>query len=83
MTYNESDKISSSQLPYTPETRREAAEWVSNRPTSKHFTVGTFVQQAGRRGEIIGRFGESPNCTLTVRWDDGIVSFVKPIALNR
>lgn len=55
---------------------------------SKHFTVGTWIVMNNRRGEVTRKFavwerGGILDKYLTVRWEDGSVSDVMPIALNR
>jgi activator of HSP90 ATPase len=59
---------------------------LENWPESQHFTKGTFVMHANKRGEILAVLrckcprGEK---ALRVRWEDDSVSLIEPFALNR
>lgn len=55
---------------------------------SEHFDVGTWILSGGRRGLISSHFytgSLSPytETYLQVRWEDGSIELIKPIALNR
>lgn len=68
------------------EARADAARKAFEELRSLHFAVGTFVKQAGRRGKVLT---EQPcGCklghrSLTIKWDDGEITTITPIALNR
>lgn len=60
-------------------------EWLATLKPSKHFAKGEFILCDNRRGEILMhkiRRSDSAH-VLTIVWDDGSVSTIKPIALNR
>lgn len=46
----------------------------------EHFAGGTRVTMNNRSGEVVENLGDG---LLTVGWDDGSMSTIKPIALNR
>jgi hypothetical protein len=50
---------------------------------SPHFTEDTWVLYQNRRGKILGRATLRGETILTVDWEDGRLSTIKPIALNR
>lgn len=54
----------------------------------EHFEDDTWVLSGGRRGLIVSHFytgSLSPHTEtfLQVRWEDGSIELIKPIALNR
>lgn len=72
-------KISSSDLPphQTDDDRTALQKFLSKK--SQHFEPGTWIVRDNVRGLVQTRDGG----TLTVSWEDGIVSSIKPIAINR
>jgi hypothetical protein len=57
-----------------------------NMPNSEHFTTGSFVVMNNHRGEILAVETEGWPVVkkyLRVAWEDGSVSRIEPIALNR
>lgn len=61
--------------------REGLANMLSKR--SQHFTTGSFVIWNNVRGEILEQVSDGGRNLLRVRWDDGSVCLVEPIALNR
>lgn len=78
-------KLSKSELS-TPEMEERAriAGEVLNNKRSKHFTVGTYILCAGKRGLVIaegGRISDGRNLII-VEWEDGSQEELMPRALN-
>lgn len=63
----------------------QAVQEIASLPVSKHFTVGESIVMDNRRGEILAvltckcRLAEK---ALRIRWDDGSMGIIEPIALN-
>lgn len=49
---------------------------------SEHFAVGTYVMANNRRGEILESLQLSTGNYLRIAWEDGSITYDKPLALN-
>lgn len=74
-------KISKSdQDPHQTDSDRERLFHGPLSVPSQHFSVGTRVCMAGQGA---GTIDDASDGLLTVTWDDGSVSSIRPFALNR
>ncbi len=81
-TISKSTKISKKdQDPSQVDKDREALAAMA--VESPHFKPGTYVLVNNRRAEVLSIY-EAPKSTwLRVKWDDGVISALRPRALNR
>lgn len=74
------DKISKSDMPIDRRPHHEIMQSFFNSPPCQHFLGGTRITLNNQGGEVIENDGSG---ALTIGWDDGSISTIKPIALNR
>jgi hypothetical protein len=74
-------KLSKSDLP--DQKSVDFWAWWANRPLSQHFAVGTKVKTAHNPpAEILEVVVHDTDTLLRIRYEDGRIELIKPIALN-